>query len=657
MTVRRAPVVATAAAVAVVTAASGCADPEVAAPSADATLFRAESAMEEEAFVWSENRVPAVGPASPEAIVVAPDRNDTSPHKRIELREVRVPVLLDHLVPDATALGHGQGVALLDYDGDMDLDLFVGGFGADVGGVSPACVYRNDSEPGAIAFSRVPSWCFDGARTGGMGIDYDDDGTHELLALGPSGPERFGAEQPGVRLRPYSEDLPPCAAVSALPFDVDLDGDLDLVAGCIRLSGEATSNTVWVRGDEGYTALGTRDSSRFVSTGFSALLAIGALDVDGDGLLDFIEAEDAFSTEGQRNVSLAHGGVRFRCAPSEDCAYLLAPFAGGVARWGSYMGIGNLRVNGVGEALLIADWGPVRMVAYDGREARDLGAVARGFPTALTEDPLAARFGFISGLFPRFSWGVVVDDFDGDGDDDALITEGPIVATGPFRAHRPYIAVQDADGRFEPVGWGAGFVDPPAYERRSFRAALKADLDFDGQLDLVFAVELGPPAILTVARPAGSRRCTVVPRPRYVPSWGYGYEVTTSAAGRTRWDVQGQSQSGASPWLVAPASAGTVRFPSGFEAAFDCGDGFGPVELVEPEWVVLERRSDGAARARLTADAPGEVTGGAIREDGLESVVEAEGCGWFPTTNDTTHLMLQVGRRWVGRWFELPPVP
>lgn len=614
------------------------------------------SAMSEPAPLPPDN-APTLALPRPGRIVLPADPPRLSPHKRVELREVVVPALATHAITSPSQFGHGQGVALLDFDGDADLDLFVGGFDPSTGGPPGArpCVYRNVSEPGAIAFERVDDWCLDGHVTGASAIDLEGDGVHELIALTTEGLRIVGSDGRDTELGRFSDATAPCFALSAIPFDVDHDGDLDIVAGCRRLQGVHTGNTVWLRVGDAFEPLGTSASSAFVSTGFSAMLGVGAIDLDRDGLLDLIEVQDSFSTEGQRNMTWAHGGARLWCAPDDVCSTRLVPFAGGLARWGSFMGLGVIRLADGHEGVLLSDWGPVRLLALrdDASGFDGLDPVGRGFPDGTSPDPTAFRFGFPDGEFPRFSWGVVVDDFDADGYDDALVTEGPIHRVGPAEAHRSFLALQDPDGAFEVVIEGAGLPATLPYERRTTRAALKADLDLDGRLDLVFAVELGPVRILTTARPTRATRCTVAPQTSLVPAWGYGFEVFTKHTGWTRWDVQGQNQSAAPPWVLAPDTRGTIRFPSGFEAPFDCGTAHGPVLVREPDWLTLTPVDRGSA---LRASVP--ITGAvAEREDGSRVTLsgEALGADELRPPSDARRVMLQVDGAWVGRWLELPP--
>ena len=134
---------------------------------------------------------------------------------------------------------------------------------------------------------------------------------------------------------------------------------------------------------------------------------------------------------------------------------------------------------------------------------------------------------------------------------------------------------------------------------------VRADLDGDGYLDVVtFALE-GRVRFHAEVPQANdlSPRCTLIPRPRYVPAYGSGYAV--KAVDGTVWrrrDIQGQSRLGSSPHILNPEGRGTLRFPSGYQASFDCQGAPGPFEVSEPEWIEFVTLQDGTVSLKLAAD-------------------------------------------------------
>lgn len=80
------------------------------------------------------------------------------------------------------------------------------------------------------------------------------------------------------------------------------------------------------------------------SDGFS--LALAAVDLQHDGLLDSVVANDPLSNELARNVLEERGYRIVRCAPGSSCAWSRTTFVHGSAAWGSFMGAGILSISG-----------------------------------------------------------------------------------------------------------------------------------------------------------------------------------------------------------------------------------------------------------------------------------------------------------------------
>ena len=87
---------------------------------------------------------------------------------------------------EETAGQYGYGAALLDFDGDLDLDVYVGSQTQDEGTGKPGCLYRNESVPGWVRFVEVTRHCGWRQRTihGAFALDLENDGFHELLLIG-----------------------------------------------------------------------------------------------------------------------------------------------------------------------------------------------------------------------------------------------------------------------------------------------------------------------------------------------------------------------------------------------------------------------------------------------------------------------------------------
>ncbi len=557
-------------------------------------------------------------------------------------------------------LGYGWGAALLDHDGDRDLDIFLGG--RPLSSVPP-CIYRNDSTPGHVHFTRLDATCVHafGDIFAGGAVDLDDDGVDELIAGGRNEVFwiRFGDTIDVVDLLeldgPTNRRL--CSLTAALPFDVDQDGRLDIILGCQPRSHEGITRA------EADIAIRNLPDGRLeyfpddVTEGWlraANTLAFGVLDIDLDGLLDLLYVVDTFSNASNRNVLLDPGGPQLRCSPLAECVFEDERFLPDSSAWGSFMGVGNVAIEPGFDAVYITDWGPNRLIEWAGGDSADRAAMQGA--------GLADR-----GRHDLFSWGVVVDDFDLDGTDDLYVSQGGIDVFGDevTARHRDMFLLQGSDGRFFEVGEVAGI--PPNDDvvdglRPYFqsRAALKADFDADGRLEILVLAYAGVHRLLTEIRPEPGR-CTLIPRSHTVPAVGYGFGVRNDGEPRfARRDVQGQLQSSASPHIVASAARGVLRFPSGAEIDFDCGDGHGPVEVEEPEWI---RLSPTGAEVAVEVSAPWWpsplVLEAAVRHDD-GSVVRVRP-RWeedvdryvFPIGPDAVDVMLRIETRWVGRWLPI----
>ena len=256
------------------------------------------------------------------------------------------------------------------------------------------------------------------------------------------------------------------------------------------------------------------------------------------------------------------------------------------------------------------------------------------------------------------SWGIVVADFNADGRDDLFVTQGELNRRDPAqaRAHYNALLLQGEDGRFASHSEEIGI--PPFQERGgaidSARAALPADLDGDGSLDLLITALDGPPALLREIPQRAHRptRCTLRPRPSVVPSWGYGYKVQAADGQRQRSGIQGQVRSGLSPWIVTSTRRGQLIFPSGAAIPFDCGDA-ASIQVIEPAWLTAAW-ADGSWTVRLDP--------AVVMVEHVETWLQTDG-RWQEAAHQTVagvvrvqapddaYLMLRLNGRWIDRVF------
>ena len=558
----------------------------------------------------------------------------------------------------------GFGAGLFDLDGDRDLDLFLGTSVAAAFGSSPACIYANESTEGRLAFTPIANECRPSLtnRNSAYGLDLEEDGYHELLVLGRGVAELhrfhpFRSTTDLMALLTEGDARRQCMAGAALFMDLDQDGRGDLLVGCQldEVDGQAVSksNIAWrqtVTGDfEPITSSLLLDEE-------ASTLALGVLDLNDDGLLDIVYANDTFGTgEGTRTLPSGEevpdtdpGAFYLRCAPTEDCEYRQHLFGEGRLAWGFYMGVANLFVEGDAEHLFLSDWGANRL--FDLRQQPPLDR-AEALGLALRDHEGQLLYG----------WASLVDDFDRDGQDDLFLTQGMIydpIGEG-FSAHQDVVLLQRQRGFIslsEEAGLSAHNHQDSGHARRPYssRGAAKADLDHDGFLDLVTVPMEGVirlhgevPTTRSVAP-----RCTLIPRSRVLPTFGHGYAVRYAGEARwRRWDVQGQIRFGLSPWVLVTSPQGHLRMPSGAVLPYDCGDGPGPVVVEEPVWLELHRREDGLFLL-LTGDwLVDPVVEVAIEGTRQAHSMVANGPGFLlDSAPETGRAMLRINGRWLGRW-------
>lgn len=573
----------------------------------------------------------------------------------VRFEEVEAPGLSSHNVspPPGFDDKYGYGGALLDVDGDGRQEVFLGAFSQ--ARDSPPCLYRNISTPGVVRFERDGRLCdwSVGAHHAAVGIDLEGDGRDELLLLGDGSVKlvRFEPEfkvTDLLRGAVLDESSRPCRAHSALPVDLDWDGRLDVVVACIAFEEGEGAET-----EEGAFNLALRQTAggfeplSFAMDGPGQTLALGALDVDEDGLVDLLIANDTFSLRDDEPNELVPGGVFRRCQPGGGCDTARLNFGLRGQAWGSFMGFGNIGLDGSGEHIIIADWGPNRVVRFE-----------EGGPVDVAPE-LGVEFDFREG-FAIFSWGVLVDDFDFNGLDDFLVAHSPFDADDSQVSHADNLVLQRAGALMEVLGAEVGL--PLGDRPFASRGAAKVDFDLDGRMEVLTMTTSGSPRLMRlVPDPQEAPRCTLLPRASVVRAHGHSHALSARAGSPwRRWDIQGQMSLGLPASVLTPYNEGLLRFPSGAVVSYDCEGGAGPVVVEEPDWVEVSKQ-EGRVVVRVTGAAwwPPEPSLSLVTRDERGVVVEAARLSqtaesWtFELAAGHTHAMMRLGGVWVGRWFEI----
>ncbi len=397
------------------------------------------------------------------------------------------------------------GVALLDYDGDGRLDIFVVN-GATMPGLDKSDprfwnrLYRNRGDGSFEDVTESAGVAGTGYDMGVATGDYDNDGHPDLFVAGlrrntlyhNDGHGHFRDVTAAAGLAQPDPELGTLWAVSAAFSDYDRDGWLDLFVSNYCVWDPKTEKECLGEGGheychpDAYAGLphslfrnnhdGTfRDVS--ASAGIRKHLAkgmgIAVADFDGDGWPDFFVANDTLPAQlftNQRDGTFSETSV----------------MAG----------------------LAVTDYG--RPISGMGADARDVDGDGRPdiFETALAKEdfPLFRNLG--SGSFeevtrsrgvsalalPRAGWSNGIYDLNNDGRKDLFVAcSGVMDPNGHFRGKvlmPNAVFVQLADGRFADgnVSAGADFASRQAVHR----GAAFGDLDGDGRVDVVVTALEGP---------------------------------------------------------------------------------------------------------------------------------------------------------------------
>ena len=195
----------------------------------------------------------------------------------------------------ADASSEDVGAVFFDADQDGDLDLYVVSGGNEFAEDSPALqdrLYLNDARGGFTrSFNALPPETLSGSRV--VAADYDGDGDLDLFVGGRSVPWNYGADPKSMLLRNdgrgHFVDVTPALApaleragmvTDALWQDVDLDGRLDLV-----VVGEWMPITVFRNTGGGKLAASV---AKGLEKSHGWWNRIVAADLDGDGRNEFV---------------------------------------------------------------------------------------------------------------------------------------------------------------------------------------------------------------------------------------------------------------------------------------------------------------------------------------------------------------------------------
>ncbi len=455
----------------------------------------------------------------------------------------------------------GAGAAFFDADGDGDADLLLVNGNRwpwdTQGPASPGCaLYRNDTPTGgAIRFTDISAGSGLETPFYGMGAavgDYDNDGKPDVLITAVGGAHLFHNEGGG-----HFKDVTATAGVGGSPdewstaatwFDLDNDGDLDVfVASYVKWS-RAIDAEVGYKIDGSARAYGppmnfqgsfphlyrNDGGGRFTdmskeggvqvtnpSTGVPAAKSLGvvAVDFNTDGFTDLIVANDTvqnFVFENQRDGHFKEVGALT-----------------GIA-FDSY---GNTRGAMGIDAARFTDDGKLGIAI--GNFANEMTALYVGGATAglFTDESISWGVGPTSRLPLKF--GVMFFDWDLDGRLDLLSVNGHL--------EEEITKVQASQKYRQPAQlfWNAGTagfvpVGPEQAGNALFtpivgRGCAQADLDGDGDEDLLFTQTGGAPLLLRNDRPIDRHWVRLKLVGTRANRDALGATVQLKAGGKTQW--------------------------------------------------------------------------------------------------------------------------
>ncbi len=386
---------------------------------------------------------------------------------------------------------NGGGVALLDYDRDGYLDVFLVQCGRIGSGSEEAFshgLFRNLGD-GSFEDRSTGS----GIATGGYGMaatagDFDNDGWPDLY-ISNVGANVLLRNQGDGTFEDVTEEAGVGGSVwsSAATFsDYDSDGDLDLYVcnyvfwtletdkACYEASGRRTycgphsynapvpDNLYRNNGDGTFTEVSAESG---LSAGFGNALGVVSGDFNGDGHFDFFVANDRTDDQlwvNQGDGSFIDDAAIAGCAVDRE----------GMARAG--MGVDAEDVDNDGDLDLI-------VVNLHG----EFDGFYRNEGRYFKEETTGSGIGLTTRAFTRFGVGFV--DFDNDGDLDLYQANGRVTLVGKTFTEDPYaepnvLMERAADGKWQPAESQGGTLEPLIH---TSRGAAFGDLDNDGGMDVV----------------------------------------------------------------------------------------------------------------------------------------------------------------------------
>jgi hypothetical protein len=485
----------------------------------------------------------------------------------------------------------GGGLALIDYDNDGDLDVFVpNGAYLDAPDRGPGCrMFENVTQGagGALRFRDATKDLGLDFHGWGMGVavgDVDGDGFDDIYVAA------FGADvllhnDGGKHFTDVTKESglgDPRWSTAAAFGDLDGDGDLDLyVVNYIRFDlahpyppeqfhgvpvlagpvGKVSDADILYENDGRGRFRDVSAASGIDKVAPSAGLGVAILDFDGDGKQDVFVGNDSMASF----LFVNQGGLKL---VDEAAKVGLALNGDGASQ--ATMGIAIGDVNG--------DQKPD---VFTTNFANDTNTLRTSVADGFFYTDRTSQYGLGQVSRPFLGWATGFFDFDLDGDEDLIAFNGHVYPNATREtmdatyAQTPLL-FERAGGRFALVA--PERAGPWLAEEHVDRSAAFGDLDQDGDVDIVVG---GVNQKLRVLRGDASGPWLIVElddrRPRIGNRHGLGARivVTTGSRVQTRWITSGGSyQAASAPYAMlgipdGQASSVDVRWPDGTKQHVD----------------------------------------------------------------------------------------